>query len=179
MRETATLTDLDRCYIQDKSEDMFAWLLERWVGDSLVSGPKILREVVGFWPDYYVSEEIEEFLDAEDADKDFILTGRPYWRSIRENTEKIVEGFERDFDDVFMYPGVTIEGEEILEEEMDVVQYFTGDGIPAYKRSLIESLAEEYEVTFIDDSLTSHERVEDIEGVEQYLLTEDGVERYG
>jgi hypothetical protein len=160
------VTDMDGCYSLEEDQGLegaFQQLIQYGVNDSLSSGSKILKELVGADPSYTENPAIKERLD--DADQTYLLTGRPDWGRIRENTEQIIDSYDHEFDTVVMYPGRTIDGEEVVDEDFSAYELFSGDGIPAYKRAVLEELSGEEEIVYIDDSIDCHRATAGIDGI--------------
>lgn len=162
----AVVTDLDSCYVEEDTnvlEDSSRAVIDRITNDSLSSGTKILKELAGISSDYIEREDVREYL--EEADSTYLVTGRPDWPRIGDRTRELIEGFDHSFDDAYLYPGSSMEDEDV-ETGLGWYELFTGGGIPEYKRAVVEELGEQYdEVVFIDDSEECHRAVEDLEYV--------------
>lgn len=166
------VVDLDGCLAYDGEPSLLDKAITKASvtigGDSLGSGPKILRELIGATPDYQTRDDVEPYF--EDADKTIILTGRPNWPRIRDTTEKILEDYPHDIDTTIMYPGTTLEGEDVIEDQQGTVDIFTGNGIPAYKQAVLDEVIDETnDVAYIDDSADCHEAVSDFD-IDQYQI---------
>lgn len=181
MGETAAVVDLDDCYItadRHPVEEAVTWIISRFAGDSLSSGTTVLRELTGHEPAYEEQDVIQDRLDqATDA---YLVTGRPGWDVMRDRTASLVDGMDYDFDDVFLYPGVDLDGEHVVDNDSSYLSYVLGRGIPAYKQAVVEMLADDYDaITFIDDSERSHQYVADVDAeIDQHLVGRDGLEPY-
>lgn len=168
----AVVLDLDGCLTErnepSRIERAIQTIATTVGGDSLQSGTKILRELAGIEPDYDVREDVQPYL--EEADTTILLTGRPAWPGIRSKTEDILASYPEDFDSTIMYPGKTLEDEAVIDEQPGPLSLFTGDGIPAYKKAVIDEIVDEYEsIAYIDDAADCHEAVQQFD-IDQYTV---------
>lgn len=178
----AAVVDFDDCYVTAEThrvEDVASAVIDRFVGDSLTSGTTVLRDLADIDTRYQEREDIQDLIDT--ASYTVLVTGRPGWGFMRDHIAEPLDNLEYDFDDVFLYPGVDRDGIPVIPEQHGYAEYMTGNGIPAYKQSVIEMLSEDYDtITFIDDSERSHEQVAAVSAadIDQYMLNGNGLEPY-
>lgn len=174
MSRTAVVADLDGCFEEELSnswEQVLQKLSSLIGGDSLSSGTKVVKELLGIRPRYSQREDVAEFLEEQEFDRSYLVTGRPYHlEKVRELTAQRVAAFEHEFDEVILYPGINLDGERVVDNELGWWQLFFDNGIPEYKQQVVTSLDTPYDITLIDDSFEVHRAVPESLNVDQYLV---------
>jgi len=179
---SVAFVDLDGTFLERKRrfpESVFESITSPFLGRDNVSALTLIYDIfTSYEPDFHVKQEVLNFLDSQDFDREFILTGRLF-TGFGSNTRRLKDRHLGRFDDVLMYPGINVYGERVLGRRANLLRYLLGIGILDYKESVVDMFSDFERVAVIDNSRAVVERMEGKEAVDDvYFVDGEGINRF-